>query len=260
MNYYTAAHTDVGTRKDTNQDSFCIMQAQTPNGNLLMAAVCDGMGGLESGEVASASVITAFRNWFCSALPYTLSSDTYFDDVKYEWDRLIKEQNGSIADYGRQHRFQLGSTLTVMLFFEDGRYLIGHVGDSRAYRIDNKGASVLTTDQTVVANEVRHGRLTPEEAERDPRRNVLLQCIGASRIVEPEYITGTAEAGVCYMLCSDGFRHTISETEIQNAFAPIANNDTEQMKKNIVRLTELNINRGETDNITSILIKAIQGE
>lgn len=256
MKFYIATHTDVGIKKDTNQDSYCVLQAETPKGNVLLAIVCDGMGGLESGEVASASIIRAFKNWFCTELPYTLASKTYYDDVKYEWDRLIKTQNQSIAEYGRQHRIQLGSTITAMLFFEDGKYLIGHVGDSRAYKISNKELTILTEDQTVVANEVRLGKLTPEEAERDPRRNVLLQCIGASRIVEPDYIGGLAETGVCYMLCSDGFRHELSEAEIQNAFAPIANGEETQMKKNVVRLIELNKSRGETDNITALLIRA----
>ena len=142
-----------------------------------------------------------------------------------------------------------------MIVFEDGKYLIGHVGDSRAYKISNSEISILTKDQTIVANEVRLGKLTPEEAARDPRRNVLLQCVGASRIVEPEYVGGTVELGACYMLCSDGFRHEISAAEIQNAFAPIANRDAAQMQTNIIRLIELNKSRGETDNITALLIK-----
>lgn len=255
MNFYTATHTDVGIKKDTNQDSYCVLQAETNRGNILLAVVCDGMGGLESGEVASASIIRTFRNWFCNDLPFTLPSETYFEDVRYDWDRMIKTQNRSIADYGRRHHFQLGSTITAMIFFEDGRYLIGHVGDSRAYRIDNRELSILTEDQTVVANEVRRGRLTPEEAERDPRRNVLLQCVGASRVVVPDFIEGTAEPGVCYMLCSDGFRHEVSKAEIQNAFSPIVNTEKNQMKSNIVRLIELNKSRGETDNITALLIR-----
>lgn len=257
MNFYTAAHTDVGIKKDTNQDSYCIMQAETDKGNILMAVVCDGMGGLESGEVASASIIKMFQRWFCTTLPDTLSSDTYYDDVKYEWDRIIKTQNQAIAQYGRQHHFQLGSTVTAMIVFENGKYLIGHVGDSRVYEIYNNAIYILTGDQTVVANEVRLGRLTPDEARHDPRRNVLLQCVGASRIVEPEYVEGVLDVSACYMLCSDGFRHELSDKELQNAFAPIANSNEQQMKNNIVRLIELNKCRGETDNITSILIKMV---
>lgn len=255
MNYCIATHTDVGIKKDTNQDSYCVMEAETPKGNILLTIVCDGMGGLESGEVASTSIIKAFKKWFCEVLPYTLASDTYYEDSKYEWDRIIKAQNQAIAAYGRQKHIQLGSTITAFIAFEDGKYLIGHVGDSRVYRIDNKSLAILTTDQTVVANEVRRGKLTLEQAERDPRRNVLLQCVGASRIVEPEYISGLVEPETCYMICSDGFRHEISKSEIQNAFAPIANDNELQMKNNIIRLIEADKNRGETDNITAILIK-----
>lgn len=255
MEFYTAACTDVGIKKDKNQDSYCLLQAETPKGNILLAVVCDGMGGLESGEVASASIINKFKDWFFENLPFTLSSDSYYDDVKYEWDRIIKSQNQSIAEYGRQHHIQLGSTITAMIIFEDGKYLIGHVGDSRAYEIDDKELKILTSDQTVVANEVRLGRLTTEEAMRDPRRNVLLQCIGASRIVEPDYIGGLAKPEVCYMLCSDGFRHVISIEEIQKAFAPSANNDEAHMRANIVDLIEKNKARGETDNITALLIR-----
>lgn len=255
MNYYIAAHTDAGIKKETNQDSYCILQAETQKGNLLMAVVCDGMGGLASGEVASAAIVRVFRAWFYQDLPGLLPSPTCYDDVKYAWDRIIKTQNQDIAAYGRQHHFQLGSTATALIIFEDGNYLIAHVGDSRAYRVDNQTVSVLTTDQTLVAYEVRIGKLTPEQALRDPRRNVLLQCIGASRTVEPEYFTGLAEPGTCYMLCSDGFRHELSPAEIQNAFAPIANSNETQMKNNLVRLVELNKSRGETDNITALLIR-----
>ena len=73
MNYLFALHTDVGIKKKTNQDSLCVKEASTPNGNILMALVCDGMGGLEKGEVASATIIKAFSKWFQEELPYDLS-------------------------------------------------------------------------------------------------------------------------------------------------------------------------------------------
>ena len=179
MRYNVALHTDVGIRKETNQDSLCVRQAETDKGLILFAVLCDGMGGLAKGEVASATVITAFARWFEEELPRQLAKSTYLEDVRYRWERLIKELNQNIADYGRANHIQLGSTITALIIFEDGRYLIGHVGDTRAYKITNTAMEILTQDQTVVAREIRMGRLTPEQAERDPRRNVLLQCIGA---------------------------------------------------------------------------------
>ena len=190
MPFMVEMHTDIGIRKETNQDSICVKEAQTEKGNILLGIICDGMGGLEKGEVASATIVNTFSKWFENDLPYQLSSENVLGEIEYSWERIIKEQNQSIAEYGRNHHIQLGSTITAMLFLEDGKYLIGHVGDSRAYRITDNEIEILTEDQTLVAREVKMGRMTPEQAERDSRRNVLLQCIGASKVVEPTFICG----------------------------------------------------------------------
>lgn len=252
-----AFHTDVGIRKHTNQDSLCVKQAKTDKGSILLVVICDGMGGLEKGELASASIIYAFSQWFESQLPLQLGKANYVEEIRYQWDRMMKQQNQMIAQYGREHRIQLGSTITAMLILEDGTYLVGHVGDCRLYRITSNRLDILTQDQTVVAREVRNGTLTQEQAEVDPRRNVLLQCVGASRIVEPDFFTGHVTVHECYMLCSDGFRHKITEEEIRTAFSPEKNEDEGVMKDNIVYLVERNKERGETDNISAILIKTV---
>lgn len=255
MNFKVAEYSDIGIRKSTNQDSLCIKEAETQNGKVLLAMVCDGMGGLEKGEVASATVITVFSKWFEQELPFQLSKENALEEISYQWNRMIKEQNQNIADYGNRNHIQLGTTITAMLFLENGEYLIGHVGDSRSYRITDLGIDVLTEDQTVVAREIKMGRLTPEQAETDPRRSVLLQCIGASKIVEPDMLRGVYQPNECYMLCSDGFRHVITPQEIQCAFAPSRNIDESVMTNNIVSLIELNKQRQETDNISAVLIK-----
>lgn len=257
MNYQIALHTDIGIKKDTNQDSLCVKLAETEKGNVLFAIVCDGMGGLEKGEVASATVINAFSNWFENELPTILSKNTYFEDTKYRWDRIIKEQNQNISEFGRKNHIQLGTTVTAIIVFEDGKYLIGHVGDSRIYKITDEEVEVLTLDQTLMAQKVRNGTMTQEEADRDPRRNMLLQCVGASKTVEPDYIEGTVSPNECYMLCSDGFRHVVTADEIKAAFAPSVNMTEDTMKKNIVKLVELNKERDETDNISAILVKTV---
>ena len=257
MDYYIALHTDVGIQKETNQDSMCIKRARTDKGEVVLAMVCDGMGGLEKGEVASATIIKAFSRWFEQELPMQLAMANYEEEVRYRWERMIKEQNQIISEYGRTRHIQLGSTITAMLIFENGKYLIGHVGDTRAYKITDENLETLTKDQTVVAREVRQGRLTQEQAESDPRRNVLLQCIGASRVVEPDFVSGQIDKNECYMLCSDGFRHVITPEEIKCSFAPSNNSDETIMEKNIAKLIDMNKERGETDNISAILIKTL---
>ena len=258
MNYKIAVQTDVGIKKDTNQDSCCVKEAVTDKGTVLMAVICDGMGGLAKGEVASATLIQAFSAWFEVELPAILAKGNPLAEVQCCWDRMIKEQNQRIGAYGQSLALQLGSTITAMLILEDNRYIIAHVGDSRAYKIMDSNVSVLTQDQTVIAREIRQGRLTPEQAKTDPRRNVLLQCVGASMFVEPAFYYGTVAANECYMLCSDGFRHVITNEEIINAFAPSKNTTEEQMNTHIIDLIELNKFRRENDNITALLIKSVQ--
>jgi serine/threonine protein phosphatase PrpC len=253
MQVLTAYHTDVGIEKQTNQDSLCIQVAETSLGTAIMAVVCDGMGGLSKGELASANVIRAFKKWFDEELAQELT-ESAVEDIQYRWDRIIKEQNQRIGAYGRDQHISIGTTLTVLLIIGSAFWLIGHVGDSRAYRITDK-VEQLTEDQTVVHLEITKGKLTPEEAETDPRRNVLLQCIGASKSVEPVFISGKANDDDVYLLCSDGFRHQISEDEIYVAFKPESLVDEAIMEKRIVALTETNKQRDEKDNITAILIK-----
>ena len=257
MRYNIALKTDIGIRKETNQDSICLRLGETEKGIIAFAIICDGMGGLEKGEVASASVITAFAKWFEKDLPYLLAKENYFEEIRYKWERIIKEQNQNIVEYGRKYHIQLGTTLTAMLINEAGQYIIGHVGDCRAYKITNETIKVLTEDQTVVAREVKQGKMTPEQALTDPRKNVLLQCIGASKVVEPDFVYGDVMSNECYMLCSDGFRHVISEEEIKSAFCPSNNTDEKMMEDNIVRAIEVVKQREETDNISVILLKTI---
>lgn len=255
MKYKIAVHTDIGIKKDTNQDSCCVKLAETDKGRVVFALLCDGMGGLSKGEVASAELIKYFSEWFEQKLPYILALPKPIEEVSYQWNRMIKEKNQDIAAYGRSLHLQLGSTLTAMLILENGEYIIGHVGDSRAYRISDSELSLLTEDQTVVQREIKAGRLTPEQAEDDPRRSVLLQCVGASKIVDPAFYYGRVSPNECYMLCSDGFRHTVSPREMFGAFCPRNNTYESVMKEHLTQLVELNKSRLENDNITAMLIK-----
>lgn len=139
MRFKVAAHTDVGIRKDTNQDSYCVLQAETENGDVLMATVCDGLGGLESGELASATIVKAFAKWFEEELPLLLPLPTVLQDARYQWSRMIKSKIRRLVNTAAAPDSP-GSTISVILLLEDGRYLIGQVGDSRVYKVTDSGA------------------------------------------------------------------------------------------------------------------------
>lgn len=253
MNFIVSATTDIGTTKSTNQDSLSVKVINTSMGRMVFAVLCDGMGGLAKGEVASASVIKAFENWVLKELP-RLSGGIIEDAViRSQWEQIITEQNNRIKAYGARQGVRLGTTAVVMLITNQ-RYYIMNVGDSRAYELSD-GLKQLTADQTFVAREVALGNMTEEEAERDERRSVLLQCVGASDEVYPDMFFGETKENTVYMLCSDGFRHEITPEEIYAALNPSLLCDEASMQQNTVNLIELNKQREERDNISVVLVR-----
>lgn len=255
MSFLTAVHTDVGIRKSTNQDSALIMEAQTDFGSVLLAVICDGMGGLAKGEVASATVIKMFSKWFENEVPKLLKLEDPEKTIFGEWEELVMDSNRKISEYAGRLGVSMGTTLNAVLFLK-GKYYIINIGDSRAYMISD-GLYQLTKDQSYVQREVDLGHITPEEAAVHPRRNVLLQCVGASPIITPDYYTGDCESGQVFLQCSDGFRHVISPEEIFQYLNCSVLPDEKTMLDNAVYLTELNKSRRETDNITVLLVKVI---
>lgn len=252
MHYTATADTDVGIAKANNQDSVLIKHASTDMGEVLMAIVCDGMGGLAKGELASATVIRAFSKWFDEELPFELEN-LDMQVIGGKWALLLKSLNIQILEYGQQLGASLGTTFSGILFVKD-KYVIVHVGDTRIYQI---GASLnqLTTDQTFVAREISRGTMTPEQAKTDKRRNLLLQCVGASKTVDPQILCGNVEKGA-YMICSDGFRHEITQSEMYESLNPINFMNANAMHNNAKYLIELVKSRQEKDNISVVLIKA----
>ena len=253
MNFIVSANTDIGLVKDTNQDSLSVKVINTPIGKMCFAILCDGMGGLAKGEVASASVIRAFDKWVREDLAAMSSEPLNADLIRAQWEKILLDQNRAIGTYGSRLGVRLGTTAVVMLLSDYG-YFIMNVGDSRAYEFTD-GFSQLTNDQTFVAREVALGNMTPEQAEFDERRSVLLQCIGASDAVYPDFFVGPCVQGATYMLCSDGFRHEITPNEIFQKFHPNMLLDEASMNRNTLELIELNKQRQERDNISVVLVR-----
>lgn len=253
MNFIIAAETDIGLVKETNQDSLSVKVINSPIGRMAFGIMCDGMGGLEDGEVASKEVVAAFDKWVRTELP-NLCSEPIADSVlRSQWERIIAEENEKIKRYGAGKGIRLGTTAAAILLTQD-RYYIMNVGDSRVYELTDQ-IRQLTVDQTFVAREVAAGNMTAEEAERDARRSVLLQCVGASEEVYPDFFFGDARYNAVYMLCCDGLRHEISAEEIYENLQPDLMLSDAVMTQQGRRLIELNKQRGERDNISLAMIR-----
>lgn len=253
MNYYISASTDVGNTRKVNQDSALVRKVNTKTGNMVFAVVCDGMGGLSHGEIASASLVCAFSDWFYKCLPDLSQNEISDNDIRKQWSSLLSAMNNNIKTYGERNSCRIGSTVTAMLI-TDYRYFLMNVGDSRAYRIKDD-VRQLTQDHTLTEHHIKLGNMTREQAATSPMRSVLTRCIGAADSVNPDYFFGDTEADSVYMLCSDGFRHKITNDEFkEHLYLKTKDDPKSLLKKQEEFLINLNKERNESDNITVISV------
>ncbi len=255
MRFLSAEHTDVGIKKSVNQDGLLFRIAQYGSEQLAFLALCDGMGGLADGEIASNTVLHAFADWFTNDLPTLLETGLTESAVQMQWSVIARAQNLKIGRHAQERGIHMGTTAAVLLL-AFGRYYALNIGDSRIYRLRD-GIEQITIDQTFVSREVALGRMTIEQAKVDARRNVLLQCIGASASIEPDLFFGAYQENDVFLLCSDGFRHVVSAQELQMAFADAQWTSEAQMQARCIEMVELNKRRMENDNITVAVIKAV---
>ena len=252
MKYIAACDTDAGISKYINQDSVCVKTAETGSGKAALILVCDGMGGLSRGELASAEVIRSFAEWFDSEFPFELPDWNWETAARNVISRL-RRLNAIMVDYGMHEDIQLGTTATGIIAV-DSKFMTFHVGDTRIYKISDK-LSQLTDDHTFVNREIKNGRMTPEEAKTDPRRNALVQCVGVTADIFPEVKLGDLESGANYMICSDGFRHVLTEKELFEELSPERTVTKADMQKKLRELIDTVKAREENDNITAALFR-----
>lgn len=258
LQFMTEMHSDIGICRQVNQDACCVRMMKIGAYSLILAAVCDGVGGLQEGDYASRSTIQALNNWF----DYTVSrivqgreTDHLMEYLQGEIEQCIQKQNHLICEYAQDKGIKTGTTLTLLVILNQ-RYITAQIGDSRAYRI-RRELCQLTEDQSVVAQEVKSGRLSRREAKHDKRRNMILQCVGMSQDLQIAYKSGSVEREDVFFLCSDGFVHELEDCEIMELLKPELLVDQPSIKKCLINAVSLVKVRGEKDNITVVLIKEL---
>ena len=251
MKYTVIANSDIGNTMSINQDSLLIKHISYKEKEVLMTIMCDGMGGLSKGELASSTIVHYFNRWFDSTIQSEINN-LDFRVIACKWKFILKDLNNRIQNYSNQKGIKMGSTFTGVLFVDE-QFVIVHVGDTRVYFIDSE-IHQLTEDHTVVAEELRKGLISFDQADKDKRKHSLYQCIGASKNIHPQIYYGTSQKGM-YLLCSDEFRNTLSQEELLTYFDENELSTTEDMKQRIDRIFQIVKSRGERDNISAILIK-----
>jgi len=239
------AATDVGLRRQQNEDSHGIWMPEDPSSlerRGLLMVVADGMGGSLAGEVASRiAVQTVLR-------VYRESDGDPFEDL----ERAVHEANAAVhgESAGRPDLTGMGTTCTAVVV-RDRDLLFAHVGDSRAYVARNGRIRQITHDHSLVAQMVREGQLTADQAKSDPRRNVVTRSVGVGPEVEvdADRMETALEPGDTLLLCSDGLHGLVSDAEL----AGIAGGG--DLGEACQEAIELANGRGGHDNITIVLAR-----
>lgn len=265
MKFITGAYSDIGNYRETNQDSCCVMEADTGIGKVLMAIVCDGMGGLAKGEVASASVIYAFKEWFVKKFPTYLSKlsrgkEATLEEIETwitnEWVSLLHETDWKMKEYQAKENIRIGTTFSGLMLLEQGGVWV-HAGDSRIYKMGSDGIRKLTTDHTAAEREVKRGNLKPEEVPYSRLRSKLTQCIGATRELVPECGRIDITLGDVFLLCSDGFYHKPTKEWLYNDFYQKEYGTDRQLKEKCIENVKAVMECGEKDNVTVVVVRVI---
>lgn len=239
MRFTCAGNTDVGVVRSGNEDSFLVDHQRG------VFIVADGMGGHAAGEVASemAVEIIARRVEGIRQLPDAAASE--------RMGEAIRAANAAIFDrtLAEQDKRGMGTTVTVMVLFAR-KYLIGQVGDSRAYLLREGVLTQITKDHSYVQEQVDAGLLTAEQARTHPYSNVITRCVGANEEVVPDIYYGALRTGDIILLASDGLTGMLEDEQLHEVLKTEGGPDTW-----VDRMIADANRRGGLDNITVVLVR-----
>jgi PPM family protein phosphatase len=243
-----AGLTNRGKERARNEDSYFLQTGPA----FALIVVADGMGGHRAGNVASGlAVSTAERYWDNLSPKTSLSEGKSCVLIK----GLILEANKTILDEASisSARQGMGTTLTAGLIC-DNRLTIGHIGDSRAYLIDDGSIKLLTRDHSLIEQLVQSGQVKPEDAQNHPKRHVLTRALGTVADPEIDLTELEIETGAALVFCTDGLTNMVNADEILALYRELP--DPERLAHALIDLAN---ERGGFDNITVVIATDIGG-
>ncbi len=236
------ARTDIGKARDMNQDYYYIPSSEN---DLQIYILADGMGGYNGGEIASKLAVQTVRDYI----------ENNFDKIEHTKEEILnmikksmENANSVVYEESKKHdNLQgMGTTLDVCFIYNNKIY-IGHVGDSRVYLIRKEIARKITKDHSYVQQLVEDKKITREEAEHHPKKNMLLKALGCTSYVEPDIRARNIEKDDIFLMCSDGLTNMVEESKMYEV--------VEQYKEKAPEiLVNLANDAGGYDNITVITI------
>ena len=230
--------TDVGLKRKNNEDVFVV----SPELDFCLAA--DGMGGAAAGELASKIFADTTQDIFSG------NTDRSQKEVLYRIQKAFCDANENILEHVIQNKDHKGMGCTAeLLAFSNEGFIVGHIGDSRTYRLREGHLEQLTQDHTMVQQQFEEGLISSDQIKQHPLRNVIFRAVGIKEELALDLIIGKIFAEDLFLLCSDGLTDMIPDEQIREILCA----DTDISRK-AEELIEEAKNAGGTDNITVALV------
>lgn len=236
--------TDIGLIRKNNQDSYAI---RVLSDDLAIAVVCDGMGGAQAGNVASAVAVEAFSAALEDACAQELPMDEKGrQELMREACKAANDQVYQLSLTSPEYR-GMGTTLVGALILSDAIYVV-NVGDSRCYIWSEHKLRQITSDHSIVQALVDRGDITPEEARTHPKKNLITRALGIDRDIRCDVFRAEQKTGDQLLLCSDGLTNVVTDERIESELS------RQQSPEDTARtLFAFSVEQGAPDNVTVLL-------
>ncbi|MFT3858552.1 MAG: Stp1/IreP family PP2C-type Ser/Thr phosphatase [Aquabacterium sp.] len=248
MDFEFFSQTDTGRVRTNNEDSIALDAACG------IAVLADGMGGYAAGEVASGMACDFIKSelsrWLNEA-----AANASDGDVKRAMDICVDNANRAIFSAANSNPTYAGMGTTLVLgVFRSGRLILGHIGDSRAYRLRGGVLQQITKDHSLLQEQIDAGILTPEQAQFAANKNLVTRALGVEDLVLMETHLHDVQSGDIYLMCSDGLSDMLRDSQIAEVMS--AHSHLPEMGEALVGAAN---DAGGRDNIAVVLVRA-QGE
>ncbi len=235
---------DIGLKRKSNQDCFYYAKV---NENTLWAIVCDGMGGVNGGDVASNLAVKSIKDSLNNE-NWEEPSETQ-SNIKKMLRNALKKANLEIFTNAQDNKDLAGmGTTAVLVAVTEDKIHVAHVGDSRAYLVRQGKIKQLTIDHSMVQEMIDEGEITHEEAKMHPNKNIITRALGISKDVDVDYSMKTKKPGDSIIICTDGLTNYLDQKEILEYFK------SEKGEALVDGLISAANERGGADNITVVTL------
>lgn len=237
--------TNCGKVRRENQDVF--KTHHDTDNDIVVLVVCDGMGGANAGNIASALAADTFMD-------YILSTDktiAELDEVSLLMSDAVRAANNAVYEKSvtNERYAGMGTTLTAAISIPAGAVIV-NIGDSRAYHITKSSIKQITKDHSVVEDMISRGDLTRAEARRHPNKNLITRALGSSSVEEPDVFNISLNEGDYVLLCSDGLSNVVFDSELLFELQ-----HSSSVKLSCEKLIDTALERGAPDNVTAVILK-----